>query len=354
MQNITTVLPDALISHVLEWLWFGDRRRYFSCNHALWRARSAYQATLQHLVLVRPPPPSCLQTVRNLHSLEVEKWANDDFLRNLSDERVMPNLKHLSMIKSLQVTDTGLELLTRNPVRCKNLETIDITYCRRTTYAGTFVLRDKLKALRLLRRQPEWMDGVYETPFQNDNLHTYWADGTFSFDRDSLARGYVCDLFQWGENENHVGTKLKFNDEESLEGLPLWAKNLYRPGVSVLRLPGEHAVLVAQRVHGIYPPKECPRLEHKNSVPLGQTVYLDRDGNVLEGGNRAESSPFTMISHIPMRPLATLVPPNEIVEKNRAAAELRGMYSLDEVRLHILLGGYMDDFGAISVGHMYE
>jgi hypothetical protein len=203
------------------------------------------------------------------------------------------------------------------------------------------------------------MDGTFETPFENDNLHTYWADGTFSFARDKLASGYVCNYFEWGANENHVGDRMQYNDFESVEGWPEWAREVYRPGVSILRLPGEQAVLVAQRMHGLYPPKEYPQLEQKDVVPLGESVYLDQDGNVLESGNHDESARYTMISHIPNRPLKSLMPPDEIVEKNRALvarmtpAERQGMYTMEEKRLHVILDGNMDDFEAIQDNNMW-
>jgi len=67
--------------------------------------------------------------------------------------------------------------------------------------------------LRLLRRQPEWMDGTFLTPWgEEHNLlrgrrvsratadlvddasqeHTYYADGSFQFSRASESRGWVC------------------------------------------------------------------------------------------------------------------------------------------------------------------
>lgn len=350
-----TMLPEALLAHVLQWLPFSDRRRYFSCCHDSWRnGRRDYEALLQSLVLTRLPPSTLLNNLNNLHTLDIGSNATNDFLRNLQSERVLPKLKHLFMAKSMRITDEGLDSLTRNSLRCQTLESIDISYCRNTTYAGTFVLRDKLKALQLLRRQPQWMDGRYETPFENDHLHTYWPDGTFSFSRETLNSGYVCDYFLWNANNEHcVGDKLQYNDLNTFDALPQEVRNSYRPGVSLVRLPGnDKAILVAQLLRGLYPPKDYPKLEHEGRVELGHSVYLDVDGNVLANDADDEDLRHVMISHIPRRPLESLMPPRDIVEKNRVTvANLDGlnerMWIHEELALHMRLRGRIQDFEAI-------
>jgi hypothetical protein len=239
------------------------------------------------------------------------------------------------------------------------LQTIDITYCRRTTYEGTFVLRDKLVSLKLLRRQPQWMDGVFETPFENDFLHTYWADGTFSFARDSLATGFVSDIFEW-ESENHVGDKVQYSDFDDSEldtTWPAWAKLAYRPGVSLLQIPGERAVLVAQRMRGLYPPRDYPKPHHVDIVPLGQSMYLDRGGNFLERNHNDEER-HTMISHVPMQPLEEIMPPLHIVEKNHLFLEMAQEEVQDEgspeLKLHMALGGELGDWHDVSSKFNHE
>ena len=68
--------------------------------------------------------------------------------------------------------------------RSQTLREIDITFCRNTTYNGTFPLRDRLSNLKLIR-QPKWLDGQFHTPFGDSpsysqvEVHTYWADGKF-------------------------------------------------------------------------------------------------------------------------------------------------------------------------------
>lgn len=347
---IATMLSDELIAHVMEWLPFRDRRRYFLCRGSLWRrARGDYEALLQNLTLIHSPPTRVptivtLEGFRNLVSLDMGEWATDGFMTCLASEGTAPSLKNLSMVKSLGVTDAGLGMLTHNAVRRHTLETIDITYCRNTTYAGTFPLRDRLKALKLLRRQPKWMDGVYETPFEDDNSHTYWADGTFEFERSILNSGYVCDYFLWdSSNEFHVAGKLQYNNMAGLDDLPEAIRPYYHPGVSILKLPHERAVLVAQKLRGLLPPKAFPKLAQRNLVPAGESIYLDVDGNVTEDPAQRN----VMLSHIPVRPLESLMPPRDIVEKNRdrmCAHTVRNEVTVrNEITLHLALRGSAQD-----------
>ena len=359
LNDMEGLLPDTLIGTALDWLPLNERRSFLSTSKSLWSKRSAYEASIRSLLLSRSPPSTVLDGFVNLYSLDLGACACDELLNRMSSESALPHLVHLAMVRSLQVTDRGLAKLVENPTRCRTLETIDITYCRRTTYGGTLTLRDKLKALRLLRRQPEWMDGHFETPFENDHLHTYWADGTFRYEREIFSSGFVSDLFEWDESSpNHVGNALQYDtlDEASSPGFfKAWPERwqwAYRPGVSVLHLPGERAVLVAQRVGGIFPPKEQPQLRHKQSVPLGQSVYLDQQGRVLDSSSRPLYR-HTMISHIPVRPLETFMPPLELVERNRRVVERLRQQRVDEydpLAVHLYNGGNENDF--VIVRHM--
>jgi hypothetical protein len=350
-------LPEAIVAHILEWLKFSERRRYFSCSAELWTTcRETYESLLPKLVVFEPPPLITLQSMINLTTLNVSKWATDFFLRHLEHEQAVPLLKHLSLAQSMHVTDAGLESLTRNSIRCQTLESIDITYCRRTTYAGTFILRDELTNLKLIRRQPEWLDGMYETPFENDHLHTYWADGTFSFSRDSLNSGYVCDYFEW--DDARVGTKVQYNDLTALNDMfPDGLNSHYRPGVSIKRLTGEKAILVAQLQRGIFQPKDYPILSQKDACPIGESIYLNENGvAIIQENDNAHDSRYVMISHIPMRPLESFMPPPELVKRNRAFLQdnpeprVQSRFSIrpEEHLLHGMLGGRYEDFEAIQ------
>jgi hypothetical protein len=203
------------------------------------------------------------------------------------------------------------------------------------------------------------MDGFFETPFENDHFHTYWADGTFSFARDSLATGFVSDIFEWESDHHHVGDKIQYcdSDDSQLDTWPSWAKLAYRPGVSLLRIPGEQAILVAQRLRGLYPPRDYPKLHHVDIVPRGQSIYLDRNGNFLQQ-NHDEEERHTMISHVPMHPLEEIMPPLDIVEKNhiyldRAREQMEDEGS-PELRVHMALGGALNDWHDILSMHSHE
>jgi hypothetical protein len=150
---------------------------------------------------------------------------------------LLPHLKKLSLVGSLAVTDKGLEFLSRrgghhntattstptNNNENDLLQEIDITFCRNTTYAGTFVLRERLTNLQVLRRIPKWLEGQFHTPFGEDEVHTYWPDGTFTFNRNSQSNGFVCDVFLWdGYVSDFVGEKLQYNNFAAPLGWPEW------------------------------------------------------------------------------------------------------------------------------------
>jgi hypothetical protein len=327
-----------------------------------------------------------LQNFVNVQTLDLGCHGEDHFLFLLSDNhhQLLPQLQRISMKRSLGVTDVGLEHLSRhNQGGNGGLQEIDITYCRKTTYAGTFPLRQRLaKSLKLLRRQPEWLDGQFYTPFGDAaeghqvEIHTYWPDGSFSFNRNSQSNGFVCDLFEWNPDNNNdhrqvevedttifVGDKLQYNNFTAPLGWPEWTRYCYRPGVSLLKLPdhistdnksGERiriqSVLVSQHLRGLTPPNARPLLERAQSlVALGTSKYFDKHtGHLL-----ADDSPFEqredgiMISKMRLFPLpkrenGSLLPPKELVEACRVTCE--GMrefgtsfLALKEEELHTLL-----------------
>lgn len=359
---IVLQLPAVLITHILEWVPFSDRLTYFSCNQNLWRScRRAYESLLQNLVVPKPPSPILLNNnFTNLVSLNVGSRATDDFLRALESPQAIPRLKHLSMIHSLRVTDAGLESIPRNSIRCKTLESIDITYCRNTTYGGTFCLRDELTALKLLRRQPKWMDGTYSCVRPNGrDITTYWADGTFFFLLRTSCSGYVCDLFQWtSDNERRVGVMTQFNNsyDGALELLPQIYRSVFRPGFSILRLPNEGALLSCILLKGIYPPKDHPTKEHVNLVPLGESRNFDLEGNVLPVSDLNTAMHHFQINHATKASLQSLMPPPEIVELNRLQVSQMqphltrsGVWNRLETRLHTLTGGGVGEVDAIAL-----
>lgn len=166
--------------------------------------------------------------LENLQNLNLYHYANDTFFEFLDTHAPLPNLKTLSMERSVNVTDRGLRRLANGgEARRQNFTSLIITFCRNTTYAETIYLREHLPNLRLIRRQPDWLDGQFYTPFAADGapteVHTYWPDGTFTFSRNSQSAGFVCDLFPWDPNRlDFVGDKLQYNNFEFPPTFPAW------------------------------------------------------------------------------------------------------------------------------------
>lgn len=382
---------------------------------------------------------------RNYHLVELTlgRYATDELFMNLfvsthpgEAHDNVPSLQRLSCVGSDQLTDVGLlfiaprhegeeveELCSRNltanhasmwPPQQQDLQYIDITYCPNTTYKATLELRRRLRRRRqeqqqkqvdrangpqqptlVIRRQPEWMDGCFETPFANDGLHTYWADGSFSYERQGQSQGYIQRIHAWkrksgipinhfndsnGNVENHQGftqkekevhhvrTKLQFSNFEAPAHWPPWTKYIYRPGVSLLYLPqqdndsndGGRSILVSQMVRGLYPPPDWPKPCHQ-SLPIGVTLYFDRSGQMLpeeendNNNNNDDNEPgvsrrWFMVTRMRVRPLATLMPPDELVQSIGIFlnADADGILTDDrenrslEHFLHLQLGGDPD------------
>lgn len=330
-----TLLPEALIAHALEWLPFSNRRCYFSCSLTLLRSCHAYEALLQRLTVHGAPPLSVLHHWINLTSLDVGAWATDDLMRHLQHEQAVPHLKHLSMVKSMRITDAGLEY---DP-----------------SYYFQHILQDKLVNLTLIRRQPKWMDGIYDTTLEHPYDFTYWADGTFYFERNTF--GYACDVFQWSDDStNHLGVKLQStNNDTNFHGgrVPENMQPYFRPGVSLLRVPGENAILVATLALGLFPPKDYPQLARKETCPLGACYHKDTSGNVLENNDENRDLRYVLISHITMRPLQSLMPHEDLWSRiehsfRRVAKVTKRNWTNEKFILHERLDGTLEDFEAIQ------
>ena len=200
---------------------------------------------------------------------------------------------------------------------------MNITYCSETTYGGIFPLRDAFPGI-VIRRQPSWMDGRFVTPFDNDGIHTYWCDGSFLFERSQQSCGHVCTLHQWSAtNPNHVGDTLQYTHFVPPPGWPDWSRYCYRPGVSLLRLESENEgeeterhILVGQRLYGMRPPENYPRKEHKDVVPMSASRYFSQDGKLLEDDHAIEAR-HVMVSRMRVLPLLQLMPPPDVVGRNR-------------------------------------
>jgi hypothetical protein len=393
-------LPDTHIHKILEYLSLREHSFLLGSNCYLWGIRHTLRS-LTHKLLIQKQDAQSVQVesslgpcrraqddqrvqvaeilvrpclcrrasqllfwnpFRNLQQLDLASFGTDNFLRLLGEQDLLQNLQHISMVRSIKVTDQGLIYLSMGESRAKNLRSIDITYCRSTTYKGTFPLRERLVNLQVIRRQPEWLDGQFHTPFggatdQDDvEIHTYWPDGTFSFNRDTQSSGFVCELVEWdipGTNTTttkgspKVSDKLQYNNFSPIPiGWPDWTRFCYRPGVSLLRLDDEmnkknplgekiRSVLVAQYTMGLKPPRGSSIMElAKMVVPLGETKYFDIHeaaagrAVVVDGPERGENN-VIMVSRMRLYPLPKngkgnerrLLPPDDLVQRNKETCE---------------------------------
>ncbi|KAL3933380.1 MAG: hypothetical protein SGBAC_010430 [Bacillariaceae sp.] len=291
--------------------------------------------------------------LENLQCLNLYHYATDTFFKFLDNHSLLPNLKRLSMEGSMGVTDNGLRRLTYGgEPRRQNFSSLTITFCRNTTYAGTIFLREQLPNLKVIRRQPEWLDGQFHTPFAGDGapteIHTYWPDGTFTFSRNSQSAGFVCDLFPWDPDRlDFVGDKLQYNNFEFPVGWPEWFRFAYRPGVSLLRLDNEleyshgknsatRCVLVGQQMQGLRPPNIRDLMESvSGTLKIGEGKQFTHDGQVLPDDLPADGTQdCIMISKMKVLPLPndSLSPPSTLLEECKGTCEAMTAYGRDFLR----------------------
>jgi hypothetical protein len=332
-------LPEPLIHEVLEFLVLMDRRKTLATCSRFWKRLSYYEGQIKtlrfksmkelqgalinrSLYTYRYGP--VLRNLQNLIHLNVGPFASDSLLYLLPTAPCHGTLESLSMVGSQRITDAGLMYLARanpnidslvedvpresdSPVYAPRphkssslsaLKQIDLTFCRNTSFAGTFWLRDGIPQLQCIRRIPVWCEGNFYTPFGSGvEIHTYWPDGTFSFTRNKQSSGFVTDLYPWDrqlhsididdgydyEAADFVGDKMQYNDPDLPDFMPEFAQYAYRPGVSLLRLPPEKdengstvaSVLVAQYLNGLKPPSVRRWMERAltDGIAIGESKY---------------------------------------------------------------------------------
>lgn len=361
--------PLPVLDRILQHLVLVDRANVFRTCRALAVAGRAIDSKIRELKVCASDAKRLilhqgrddmtarwLQRFQSLRRLDVGPHATSAFLTMLTERSaVAPQIEHIAMVGSEGITDADLAALAK----LDTLQSLDITFCRNTTYAGTLPLRRALPRL-LIRRQPEWLCGIFETPFLHDGQtedHTYWPDGTFSFTRARESTGFVCQLRPHRENDKtHLGDKLQYSDFEPPRSWPRWARFAYRPGVSLLRVPDElidgkrvRTVLVAQSLGaGGVAPSCAPLPEHRHAVPTGTSRYfrVRSDGTVATGEAKKAEPPrsqqhrYVMVSRMRVRPLPRdhpRMPPEEIVTKNRRFIESIARNEVDVERYEQVL-----------------
>lgn len=345
-------LPETLLDSVCSFLSITDRCRLLCSSRRLWAVKDDLEKRIKilrvecskdaRLVNDQDPPkrhptawPQHMFQNISVHTLELSRHCSDWFLRLMAEQQLFPLLRHIGMKRSSGVTNQGLNWLSQHTGN--GIESIDITFCENTSFSGTFPLRDRLgNSLRVLRRQPKWLDGKFHTPFSEDSdiveAHTYFADGTFSFTRENQSRGFVMELSEWDGSDDYLADKLQYTNFEPLLGWPTWTVYSYRPGVCLLKLPdhknenGEvvRTVLVGQNLRGLRPPKiRTIMMEIAADLPVGTSTYFrkEEDGEIV----RVEARPASggiMVSKMRVFPLDSLMPPDDLVQDCRTACQM--------------------------------
>ena len=209
--------------------------------------------------------PLC-QNLRVLNLSGLQEYMDDLACQCLRDAAV-PTLQELDISSCPGVTNLGVYILfTRGPLRT-SLQYLDITFTS-TNYSVVL----KLRAIRpdlTIRRQPKWLDGHFQCPWSE--VHTYHADGSFTFTRDRESKGFVWTLTDHG---HYYSDKLQYLNAYMLP------HTLFRPGVLLKRAP-DH-VLVAQARWQLDPPRDMPPATLYEDLPIGQSMQIaTEEGLVL-------------------------------------------------------------------------
>lgn len=360
------IFPENITELVLRYLDFGEYGRCTSVSLALHRG---CERNLHRTERIRVLRGSCMEEGRGgaykclptLRLLDVSHCACDALLHNLTG--LVPNLSWLRCQNSLRLTDEGIGSLAVD-LECRlNLEEIDLTFCRNTTYGVTLRLRRALPGLKLIRRQPSFLDGHFVTPFGGSSIeiHTYYADGAFDFSRREQSRGYVHyfeDKHFHDGNNGFLKDSLQYCNFDGTDmGWPEFARFLYRPGVAIRQGRPFHdascteSVLVAQHLNGMHAPDTWPPISDAE-VPLGQSIYFDDAGARLPHGLSMQDAighgAESLISRMEVRPLECLMPPSDLVEELEAFEQLREAFEgllqphgveMMQLSLHRVLGG---------------
>lgn len=265
--------------------------------------------------------------------------------------RALSSVEEIDISHS-KVTDAGLD---DGLVHAHNLRRLIGTYCPRLSYNATLRLRRALAAdassgtgpLEVVRL-PSWLTGRFFTPW--GEVHAYFPDGTFCFDRAEQSTGYVRGLRQVsveGENEM-VADSLQYIDFEPPPTWPDWTRYIYRPGV-LARRPDpademiidasgrpKRSVYIMQNMSSPAAPLAPPAVRW-SEVPVGGRVYIDNDGNFAPpaSADEADSIPRGfefMLSCMLVEPLPPdgTQPPDELLQRIEAFERRREADQLSE------------------------
>eukprot|EP00668_Euglena_longa_P045805 GGOE01061486.1.p1 GENE.GGOE01061486.1~~GGOE01061486.1.p1 ORF type:complete len:356 (+),score=46.43 GGOE01061486.1:66-1133(+) len=230
-----------------------------------------------------------------------------------------PTLTSVDVSSCSHVTNLGVHLLTRGSLGA-SLKHLDLTFTN-TDYAIVLHLYRKCSGL-LVRRQPAWLDGHFQCPW--NEVHTYHIDGSFQFTRSRESRGFVWCLRNHGD---FLTIKIQYLDVTILPGVPF-----FRPGV-LLKWQEDHVVVVQARWQ-LDPPDEFPPGQSYAALPIGKSMPLQTNDGVL------------LVSRIKVVPLEgdQLRPPEALVDE--IEARLSGLLFLQR--------NYEEETQALCCAHPQE
>jgi hypothetical protein len=192
----------------------------------------------------------------------------------------------------------------------QSLESLEIMFCAIVSYTAVTVLREACPNLRLIRRQPEWLDGHFVTPW--GETHTYYPCGAFSFGRETISKGWVAQIRAKGGSRLEEGLadcRVKLEDDGEVVTTHLEDRLIFidstenerpyngRIGVAIApQKPGQ--VVVVQSLERPEPPS------------AGHPLLISGQGLPDEGTTM--NSWNVMISCMRVLPLDCIAPPAEL------------------------------------------
>ena len=209
-----------------------------------------------------------LLPLKNLQVLHLPNLSGADLVAKGLGELV-PRLKVLDL-SATAVTSRGVESLKS----LQSLEALVLIECALVSYSSVLRLRMLCPKLKLIRRQPEWLDGHYETPW--GEVHTYYPCGAFSFRRDIQSKGWVAQSrLRVDTTEPWVEVRLIYTDSEEVDATAGCEGVLITPR-------DDGTVLVVQSTRHPQPPSSLPPQlsahgqAHGQPMPtVGETIELD-------------------------------------------------------------------------------
>jgi len=332
------LLPASLLGNIIDYLSLTETRRLLILDHQLHRQMPEIESHRTVLHLAALPERLALRNPTNC-----AYWSRvvDLDLGDLADNALLNvvarHMKALQLISLVGSTDVSLLVSDEEPggglrslARLENVRYMDLTFCHNVFYRDVLSLQDEYANSRksdddnnnnnnilVIRRQPAWMDGLYQTPFPNDAVRRYWPDGAFEYERERLNRGFVKKIEKIRDNPYHVKVKIQYSN--SLDPM-VW---LHRRPIPVIR---EFSLLFREQksqsksvqsvlfayARGLRAPDEhFPNTEH-------WALPIETDTHIPKVGERLSCS----VAHIPVFPLDQAEPPRELVETNREFLQL--------------------------------